>query len=197
MRRSNPRMYVPVPTARSATVKPGDARPVGKVKALSRPQCVVDKADHQGHHFWRGVVGTGLRPQGVVVLLQELLAKTTATPRACLCPLPTIGPHRVRERAYPATFSASPRCLRRRSAVGARTRSACSFTKLSSNLIQATGETDALCTCHQEPERDRLRIAVRERLVRRLRKQQLAPVRPQVRQSRRSTTELFDNLVAE
>ena len=171
--------------------------PLRQGEPLPRAQRFVDQPDHGSDHLGRGVVRARLLAQLVVVDAQEVLVEVQPGFRVALADgEPVHGVEHPRE--------GSERGLQRRLVVGVVGEEAkrgadegVGVAQLPGHPVEAVGEDDVARPRHQEPEGDRLRVAVREGFVRGVREQEPAPVRREVGERGRAAPQLLRHLFAQ
>ena len=140
-------------------------------------QRLVGQSHHRGHDLGRRVVGPRLTPQLGVVVGEEVLVEEKPCFRIALGDgRPVDHVQNARQGAERCRQCLSHGCIVDKETQGGADQRV-GRTQLVGSLVQTLGKPDAADTRDQKPERDRLRVTVREGPRSLLREQQLLPLR--------------------
>ncbi len=173
---------------------------VGETRSAleQRPtQRLVDQSDHRADHFRRRVVGAGQLAQAIVVDFEEILIEIEPRFRPVLAdggPVHFVQHAQQRAERGPHSVLIS-RVLGQQVERGPDKR--IGFLEMQRRQLDTVFQRNVESPRHQEAERHRLSVAVRELRVVGVGKQQLAPVVAQTQQRLLALRHLLDHLVAQ
>ena len=174
----------------------GRGKPLRQSEPLVGPQRLVDQLHHGADYLRRGVVGARLLAEVVVVNAQEFLIEVEPRFRVSLADGgPVDSVKHARERGERRL-----QCCLVVGIVGEkakrRTDQRVGLAQLLGDPVETVGEVDVTRPRHQQAKRDRLRVAIRKRFIRRAREQKFPPVLREVRERSRPLLQLLHHLFA-